>query len=101
MLQVINRKVEEVLLNETVDVIISEWMGFYLLHESMLPSVISARDLFLAPGGILLPSHARIFAAPASMEAIWASRVGFWANTTATYNLNLRYVEAFFAHAQG
>ena len=29
------------------DVIISEWMGFYLLHESMLESVLVARDRFL------------------------------------------------------
>jgi len=33
-----------------VDVIISEWMGFYLLHESMLDSVLVARDRFLKKG---------------------------------------------------
>lgn len=27
-----------------MDVIVSEWMGFYLLHESMLGSVLFARD---------------------------------------------------------
>jgi hypothetical protein len=27
-------------LPEKVDIIVSEWMGFYLLHESMLESVL-------------------------------------------------------------
>ena len=31
-----------------VDVIVSEWMGYCLLYESMLPSVLVARDLLLA-----------------------------------------------------
>lgn len=33
-------------LNEKVDVIISEWMGYFLLRESMFDSVICARDRF-------------------------------------------------------
>ncbi|XP_043938487.1 protein arginine N-methyltransferase 3 isoform X2 [Protopterus annectens] len=33
---------------EKVDVIISEWMGYFLLYESMLDSVIYARDKYLA-----------------------------------------------------
>ncbi len=37
--------IEEVVLPvEHVDVIISEWMGYCLLYEAMLPSVIWARD---------------------------------------------------------
>jgi len=36
---------------EQVDVIVSEWMGYFLLYESMLDSVIWARDKYLAPGG--------------------------------------------------
>ena len=34
-----------------MDVIVSEWMGYFLLYESMLDSVIWARDKYLAPGG--------------------------------------------------
>ena len=51
-------------LPEKVDVIISEWMGFYLFHESMLPSVLHARDAWLAPGGIVLPSRCTLLGAP-------------------------------------
>eukprot|EP01057_Protomagalhaensia_wolfi_P001397 Protomagalhaensia_wolfi_Nauph_80__1396@NODE_1838_length_1313_cov_368_385400_g1374_i1_p1_GENE_NODE_1838_length_1313_cov_368_385400_g1374_i1NODE_1838_length_1313_cov_368_385400_g1374_i1_p1_ORF_typecomplete_len367_score51_91PrmA/PF06325_13/1_7e16MTS/PF05175_14/3_1e12PRMT5/PF05185_16/1_6e10Met_10/PF02475_16/1_7e10Methyltransf_25/PF13649_6/2_1e09Methyltransf_31/PF13847_6/4_7e09Methyltransf_18/PF12847_7/9_1e09DOT1/PF08123_13/4_4e08Cons_hypoth95/PF03602_15/8_3e08Methyltransf_3/PF01596_17/1_4e07PCMT/PF0 len=32
---------------ESVDILISEWMGHYLLHESMLDSVLLARDQWL------------------------------------------------------
>ncbi|XP_034019799.1 protein arginine N-methyltransferase 3 [Thalassophryne amazonica] len=35
---------------EKVDVIISEWMGYFLLFESMLDSVLYARDLYLDHG---------------------------------------------------
>jgi 2-polyprenyl-3-methyl-5-hydroxy-6-metoxy-1,4-benzoquinol methylase len=44
VVQVIKGRIEDVVLPEKVDVIVSEWMGFYLLHESMLNSVLLARD---------------------------------------------------------
>ena len=49
---------------ESVDVIVSEWMGGVLLMEDMLPVVLYARDRWLKPGGILLPDRARLFLAP-------------------------------------
>lgn len=60
----IHARMEEVELPEKVDVIISEWMGFYLFHESMLPSVLHARDAWLAPGGVVLPSRCTLLGAP-------------------------------------
>lgn len=53
---------------EKADVIISEWMGFYLLHESMLTSLIKARDRWLKPFGCMLPSEAIIYLCPVSMK---------------------------------
>ncbi len=29
-----------------VDVLVSEWMGYFLLYENMLPSVLVARDRY-------------------------------------------------------
>jgi predicted RNA methylase len=46
-----------------VDVIISEWMGYFLLYENMLPSVIDARKRFLKKDGIMLPCEGRIYIA--------------------------------------
>ena len=57
--------VEELELEEaSVDVIVSEWMGYALIYESMLPSVVFARDAFLKPGGLVLPSRALLYAVP-------------------------------------
>ena len=46
VVDVIRGRIEDVVLPEKVDVIVSEWMGFYLLHESMLASVLVARDRY-------------------------------------------------------
>lgn len=40
-----------------VDIIISEWMGYFLLRESMLDSLVRARDRWLVPGGLMFPSR--------------------------------------------
>ena len=63
MVEVIQGTIETVSLPEKVDIIISEWMGYFLLRESMLDSVLVARDRFLRPGGSLFPSHARLYLA--------------------------------------
>ena len=57
-------KAEEVTLPvDTVDVIISEWMGYGLLYESMLDTVIYCRDRWLVAGGLMFPDRAIIKAA--------------------------------------
>ena len=59
---IIQGQVEEVELPvETVDIIVSEWMGYCLVFESMLDSVLVARDRWLAPGGLILPDIVRLF----------------------------------------
>lgn len=60
IVEVIEAKIEEVELSGQVDIIVSEWMGYALLREAMLDSVIWARDKWLRPGGSLFPSHACI-----------------------------------------
>ncbi|KAK8643254.1 hypothetical protein V6N13_012558 [Hibiscus sabdariffa] len=47
----------------SVDILVSEWMGYCLLYESMLSSVLYARDRWLKPGGAMLPDTATIFVA--------------------------------------
>ncbi|MCJ1284612.1 hypothetical protein MMC26_003946 [Xylographa opegraphella] len=63
-----------------VDIIVSEWMGYALLYESMLDSVILARDRFLKPNGIVLPSHASLFIAPLHDPQYHAQKVDFWSD---------------------
>ena len=44
-------------------------MGSCLLHDSMVDSVILTREKHLAEGGLMLPSHAKILAAPVQLDA--------------------------------
>ena len=46
---------------EKVDIIVSEWMGYCLLYETMLPSVIYARDKYLVKGGLIFPDKCDLF----------------------------------------
>ncbi|ORY08467.1 S-adenosyl-L-methionine-dependent methyltransferase [Clohesyomyces aquaticus] len=66
--------------NKPVDIIVSEWMGYALLYEGMLDSVLVARDLFLKDGGLIFPSHCTLQVAPISdKEFIDASNgTAFW-----------------------
>eukprot|EP00118_Oscarella_pearsei_P023049 m.271476 g.271476 ORF g.271476 m.271476 type:complete len:216 (+) comp40550_c1_seq21:79-726(+) len=60
----IRGKVEEVELPvPKVDIIISEWMGYCLFYETMLPTVLYARDKWLTEGGLLFPDKASLFIA--------------------------------------
>ena len=52
-----------------VDVIVSEWMGYLLIYESMLRSVIIARDRFLKPDGHSTRDLLPLFAACAPPKA--------------------------------
>ena len=45
------------------DIIISEWMGYFLLYESMLDTVLDARDKYLKPDGLIFPDVATLYLA--------------------------------------
>ncbi|KAL0895102.1 hypothetical protein ABMA27_013559 [Loxostege sticticalis] len=60
VIKTIKGRLENTNLDEKVDIIVSEWMGYFLLFEGMLDSVIYARDNCLKPGGLLLPNRCNI-----------------------------------------
>ena len=59
----IQGKIEDIELPvEKVDIIVSEWMGYCLFYESMLDSVIFARDKWLKPStGLMFPDKAKLY----------------------------------------
>lgn len=71
-------KAEEVELPEKCDIVISEWMGYALLYEAMLPSVIAIRDKYMKPGGKMFPRYSNIWLCPFSDPDYYSSRVNFW-----------------------
>ncbi|KAA8646370.1 hypothetical protein EYZ11_012019 [Aspergillus tanneri] len=75
----IRGKIEEVTLPvQQVDIIVSEWMGYCLLFEAMFDSVIYARDRYLVPDGLMVPSHATLRIAPFADPDFMASHISFW-----------------------
>ncbi|XP_074522710.1 protein arginine N-methyltransferase 3 [Halichoeres trimaculatus] len=63
---------------EKVDIIISEWMGYFLLFESMLDSVLYARDLYLADNGSVYPDLCNISLAAIGDTQRHQDRIAFW-----------------------
>lgn len=87
IVEVIKGKVEEIQIPEKVDIIISEWMGYALLYESMLDSVLKARDRFLKTEqdveegenpGVMAPSQCQMMLGLCDGTEIVKDRVSFW-----------------------
>ena len=75
----IHGKVEEVSLPcSTVDIIISDWMGYFLLYENMLETIIYARNKWLVPGGMMFPDRARLFLAGIEDAKFKDEKFEFW-----------------------
>ncbi|CAF0811547.1 unnamed protein product [Brachionus calyciflorus] len=75
-------KMEEVKLPvDQVDIIISEWMGYFLLFESMLDSVLFARDKYLnKETGVVLPNFFDMHLFAVSDMETYDRTVNFWSN---------------------
>lgn len=60
------------------DIIVSEWMGYFLLFEGMLNSVIYARDHFLKPGGLLMPNRCSLHLVGLGGDKLHNQYISFW-----------------------
>uniref|UniRef100_A0A7N4NXF1 Protein arginine methyltransferase 1 n=1 Tax=Sarcophilus harrisii TaxID=9305 RepID=A0A7N4NXF1_SARHA len=78
---IIKGKVEEVELPvDKVDVIISEWMGYCLFYESMLNTVLHARDKWLAPDGLIFPDRATLYVTAIEDRQYKDYKIHWWEN---------------------
>lgn len=83
-IKVIKGKLEEIELPEKVDIIVSEPIGFLLVHERMLETYIDARDKFLKPGGLMMPTTGTIAIAPFTDDSLYrehCARASFFDNS--------------------
>ena len=83
VITIIHGKVENISLPpelgvDKVDLIVSEWMGYALVYECMLETVLCARDQWLAPNGVMFPNLATVYVGGLSDEAMWTSQVNYW-----------------------
>lgn len=109
-------KMEEITLPngvEKVDIIISEWMGYFLrefealllsnllkisflttmlflVYESMLDTVLYARDKYLKPGGLMFPDKATMHIAAIEDGDYKDEKIGFWDNV---YGFNMSHIK--------
>lgn len=61
-----------------VDIIISEWMGYFLLYESMLDTVLLARDKYLAKDGKMFPDVATLYVAGVEDGEYFNEKINYW-----------------------
>jgi len=76
---IIRGKVEEIELPvPKVDIIISEWMGYCLFYESMLDTVLYARDKWLAEGGLMFPDKATLYVCGIEDRQYKDDKISWW-----------------------
>lgn len=69
-----------------INVVVSEWMGFFLFHEGMLSSVLEARDFFRSVNHLLgvaaeielIPAEGELFVAPISLNRYVEEKLQCW-----------------------
>ena len=88
------------------DVIVSEWMGYGLFFESMLDTVLYARDKYLKPDGALLPDVCCIkiagFTKLATVDFdFWNDVYGFSMKEVAVQQLDHALATAVVKHVEG
>ncbi|KAK2452075.1 putative protein arginine N-methyltransferase [Trifolium repens] len=81
VITVLKGKIEELELPiPKVDIIISEWMGYFLLFENMLNSVLYARDKWLVDDGVILPDIASLHITAIEDKDYKEDKIEFWNN---------------------
>ena len=81
VITLIKGKVEEVELPvDKVDIIISEWMGYFLLYESMLDTVLYARDKWLVKDGLIFPDKATLYIEGIEDAEYKEEKINYWDN---------------------
>ncbi|CAB4064587.1 PRMT1 [Lepeophtheirus salmonis] len=77
---VIRGKVEEITLPvDKVDIIISEWMGYCLFYESMLDTVLYARDKWLDKStGLMFPDRATLYVTAIEDRQYKDEKINWW-----------------------
>ncbi|TYI55850.1 hypothetical protein E1A91_D11G168900v1 [Gossypium mustelinum] len=78
---VLKGKIEEIELPVAkVDIIISEWMGYFLLFENMLNTVLYARDKWLVDDEVVLPDEASLYLTAIEDAEYKDDKIEFWNN---------------------
>jgi protein arginine N-methyltransferase 1 len=66
-------------------------MGYFLIFEGMLDSILFARDKYLAPNGLLFPNKCRIKLAAFEDSKYYHDKFKFWTNNP--YGVNFKHFQ--------
>lgn len=80
--QLLRGRVEDIVLPEQVDVLVSVFTGTLLFTEGLMPSLYHARDRWLKPGGAMIPDRARLHFAAVEATEPHAETVGIFAQSS-------------------
>jgi SAM-dependent methyltransferase len=87
------------------DVIVSEWLGYFVFSDGMWPAVVECRERCLNPGGVLVPSAVDLFLAPLDDREVEGPN--YWNTTpygfdfTSLMEDELRYTQIRKVNAEG
>lgn len=68
--EIIHGNIDDVILDERFDVIVGELFADDVFGAKTTNSMMRIRDRFLADGGIIIPQHIRLFAAPTAPHTV-------------------------------
>ncbi len=60
------------------DVLVSEWLGVHVFQENMLAGLLDARDRFLRPSAVMIPSHVGLWLAPLAVNPRRQREIDAW-----------------------
>jgi len=69
---------KELQLPDKVDVIVSEWMGFFMITEDMLSDLFYVRDRWLKPDGVVWPRYTQLWLQPYADAGWWSENIDYW-----------------------
>ena len=79
-----------------MDIIVSEWMGYFLLYESMLDTVLYARDKWLNPTtGIILPDRCTMYVSGIEDAEYRTAKLDWWTNV---YGFKMTAIQRMAVH---
>jgi type I protein arginine methyltransferase len=95
-IEVIQSAVEDLELPCQVDIIISEWMGYFLLRESMLDSVLRARNKWLKPEGAMFPSNATMYFSAITNESDRENKMDDYMGSLREWNVFIDEMKEYY-----
>ena len=90
IIHVYNCDVEDIYDIEKVDIIICEWMGNFLLSNSLLKKVIYARDKYMVKDGLIFPDKAILYISGIQDEEFKQNKFKMWDDV---YSVNMSSVK--------